>query len=76
MEIITILSFYLPSKKRTLVYVVYPIWDTSTGRVASSIILKIDLQYYMPSSMHHIKIHHVNHVTIMCVQITYTTCDV
>ena len=38
---------------------VHPIWDTSTGRVASSIILKIDLQDYMASShMHHINLHH------------------
>ena len=38
---------------------VHPIWDTSMRRVASSIILEIDLQYYMASShMHHIKLHH------------------
>ena len=35
-----------------------PIWATSMGRLASSIILKIDLNDYMESShMHHIKLH-------------------
>ena len=85
MESITSLFFSLPSNikheiklekknnKRTPIYVVHPIWATSRGRVASSIILKIDLQDYMESShMHHNKFHH----PIMCVQMTYTTCDV
>ena len=84
MESITSLSFYLPrnikheiklekrEQKRTPIYMVHPIWVTSTGRVASSIIMHIDLQYYMASShMHHITLHH----PIMCVQMTYT-CDV
>ena len=38
---------------------VHPIWATSTGRIAFSILLKIDLQDYMESShTHHIKLHH------------------
>ena len=75
MESITSLSFYITNKKfheiklekreqkenkkRTPIYVVNPIWATSMGRVASSIIMQIDLQDYMASShMHHIKLHH------------------
>ena len=56
--------------------VVNSIWTTSVERVASSIILKIDLQDYMASPhMHHIKLHHPI-MSQSCVQMTYTTCDV
>ena len=67
--------------------VVNSIWTTSVERVASSIILKIDLQDYMASShMHHIKLHHPImsqscvykwHTHVMCdeLQSTHTQKD-